>query len=48
MSADPPEELFDADTHVAPASFADLADLLSPYWRDYAAGAALRAATPLR
>lgn len=37
-----PEVVFDADTHVAPASFTDLSPLLSPYWRDYALGAALR------
>jgi predicted TIM-barrel fold metal-dependent hydrolase len=32
----------DADTHVAPASLADLAPYLPAYWRDYVEGAALR------
>jgi len=32
----------DADTHVAPASLADLALYLPAYWRDYVEGAAMR------
>ncbi|GAA4833453.1 amidohydrolase family protein [Actinomycetospora corticicola] len=32
----------DADTHVAPASWADLLPHLPAYWRDYVEGAALR------